>query len=379
MAQSKGETILIGVGAPLSGAAAPLGLEMKQAIELAIDEKNAGGGIFGAKVALEIADDASNPAKAETVARDFCSMSSLLGIVAHFDSDVTLVASGFYHECGLAMITPIASNPDVTERGFTNVFRFTNRDDQTGRAIAKYFFERLGKRRAVAIENVTMYGKSMSRAFIDAFTVLGGHILARRTVQVGVRDFAAEVKTLPSEFDVLFYSGMLEGAFILKAMRAAGLNQLFAAGDGCWDIPHFLEPAGASATEGEGVLVLSASPEIGRIPGSAAFAEKYYHRYGSIINYAANSYDSARVLLQAIEDAVTASKTIPTRAEVIEAMRKIRFQGIGYRRPTEWNEKGDNLATITALHIVKDGRFQQIAEFAAENKSLSAGLGEAVR
>lgn len=49
----QGGTIRIGIGAPLSGSSAVLGTEMKQAVELAIDEKNARGGILGAAIAAE--------------------------------------------------------------------------------------------------------------------------------------------------------------------------------------------------------------------------------------------------------------------------------------------------------------------------------------
>jgi branched-chain amino acid transport system substrate-binding protein len=361
-----GQTILIGVGAPLSGTSAPLGCEMKQAIELAIEERNAGGGICGAKIEVRIADDASDPGKGEIIARDFCSTPGLIGVVGHFNSDVAIAASTIYHDRGLAMITPIASNPAVTEGGFSNVFRFTNRDDRTGLGISKYLFERLNKRHAVVIENTTMYGKSMAENFVEAFTFLGGQVMERRIFEAGANNFTAEVETLPENFDVLFYGGMLEGAFILKAMRAASLNQLFAAGDGCWDVPHFVEPAGHSATEGEGVLVLSASPEVGRVPGSAEFAQKYIRKHGPIINYAVNSYDSARVLLLAIENAIAANEKIPTRAGVINAMRELKFQGIAYRRPIQWDRKGDNLAAITALNIVASGHFRQIAEIGCE-------------
>ncbi len=43
-AQLKGHMIRIAIGAPLSGGAASFGVEMKQAVELAIEEQNAAGG-----------------------------------------------------------------------------------------------------------------------------------------------------------------------------------------------------------------------------------------------------------------------------------------------------------------------------------------------
>ncbi|TIN67228.1 MAG: branched-chain amino acid ABC transporter substrate-binding protein, partial [Mesorhizobium sp.] len=47
------EAIRIAIGAPLSGNAAALGAEMKQAIELAVKEQNADGGIAGFAIMVE--------------------------------------------------------------------------------------------------------------------------------------------------------------------------------------------------------------------------------------------------------------------------------------------------------------------------------------
>lgn len=71
-------------------------------------------------------------------------------------------------------------------------------------------------------------------------------------------------------------------------MRDAGLPQLFAAGDGCWDTLNFLRPAGSAVNEGEGVLILSASHGTGYTEESSSFAQKYLGRHGPIINYALN-------------------------------------------------------------------------------------------
>jgi ABC-type branched-subunit amino acid transport system substrate-binding protein len=74
----------------------------------------------------------------------------------------------------------------------------------------------------------------MADGFTQTSMQLGGQIVGRRAVKGGDRDFGALVRTLPQDFDLLFYGGMFEATFILKAMRAAGLSQRFASGDGCW-------------------------------------------------------------------------------------------------------------------------------------------------
>jgi branched-chain amino acid transport system substrate-binding protein len=250
----------------------------------------------------------------------------------------------------------------VTDQGGRNVFRFTNRDDETGAAIARHLYHVRDKRRAVVVETATMYGRSMAYQFMRAFAELGGEIVSHCTVHEGDREFGPLIRSLPTEFDLLFYGGSFEGALILRAMRAAGLRQLFAAGDGCWDLSNFLEPAGNASTAGEGVLVLSATPEVGRVPGSQGFAERYRRRYGPIGNYAVNSYDSMRLLLCAIEGVAGAIAGIPTRQQVVAAVRDISFEGIAYPDLVEWDDKGDNRAALTALNTVERGRFREVAE-----------------
>src|SRR5213592_3836552 len=145
-------------------------------------------------------------------------------------------------------------------------------------------------------------------------------------------------------------------------MREFGLNQLFACGDGCWNVKGFIQPAAGAATKGEGVLVLSAAPAVGRIPGSSAFAERYTKRFGPIGNYAVNSYDSARLVLAAITQAARAKGGLPTREDVVAALRRLHYQGIAYVRPVEWDAKGDNMAAVIFLNVVEGDRFKEVGE-----------------
>lgn len=362
---SRNQSISIGIATPLSGSAAALGKEMKQAIELAIEEKNASGGIRGTSIIAEVADDGSDPQKGKAIAQDFGNNTDLIAAIGHYNSDVSIAAAGVYNEYDLAMINPIASNPELTEHGLPNIFRYTNRDDETARAIAGYLFNTLHKRRAVIIEGATAYGKSMAGHFRSAFDELDGSIIYYEQLKKEEQDYEGLVSRLPQDFDFLFYGGSFEGASILMAMRKAGLKQLFAAGDGCWDLANFLRPAGNAASEGEGVLILSASHAAGHAKGSPEFAEKYDQRYGPIINYALNCYDCANLLIRSIEHAANLKSGIPGRTDVLSALRNIKFQGIGNSHPVQWNLKGDNVSAITMLNVVKNGRFHEIAEIAS--------------
>jgi branched-chain amino acid transport system substrate-binding protein len=58
-----GQDIRIGVAGPLTTPSATFGVEMRQAVDLAIDERNAAGGLLGAKVVAEVIDDQADAEK----------------------------------------------------------------------------------------------------------------------------------------------------------------------------------------------------------------------------------------------------------------------------------------------------------------------------
>jgi branched-chain amino acid transport system substrate-binding protein len=98
------------------------------------------------------------------------------------------------------------------------------------------------------------------------------------------------------------------------------------------------------------------------VPGSAAFAERYTKRFGPIANYAPSSYDSARLVIAAIQQAASARGGLPARGEVVAALRKVQYQGIAYARPVTWDAKGDNTAAVIFVNVVEGDRFKEVGE-----------------
>ena len=358
-AQTAAKEVKIGIGGPLTTTSAGFGVEMRQAVELAVDERNTTGGLDGTKVVALAIDDRADIDSGKAVAKGFCEDPEILGVVGHVNSGVTIATGQVYADCGLAVITPMASNPKVTESGFATMFRLTNRDDRKGPALARYLIQKMGKRRALVVDDDTPYGVGLADQFVAGF-VAGGVIVDRKSVKVGDQNFTHFIKAWPKDFDVVFFAGIREGALILKEMRAQGLAQLFSCGDGCWDTKAFILAAEGAATKGEGVRVLSAAPALGDVPGSAEFAAKYTAKHGPINNYAASSYDAARVLMAAIAEAAKRERAKPSRAAVVAALRALSFQGIAYAKPIQWTEKGDNKSAVIFVNVVDADRFKQI-------------------
>jgi branched-chain amino acid transport system substrate-binding protein len=355
-----GQEIRIGVAGPLTTPSATFGLEMRQAVDLAIDERDSAGGLLGGKIVAAVIDDQADAEKGKAAAKSLCDDPHVLAVVGPVNSGVMLASEKVYADCGLPIVTPMASNPAITEQGLANVFRLTNRDDHKGPALARWLATKMGKKAAVVVDDGTPYGKGIADQFSSGFAGVGGAVVKRWTAKAGQTDFTAEVAEWPKDFDVLFFGGIKEGAYVLREMRKAGLNQVFACGDGCWSLGGFIKPAEGAATAGEGVRVLSAAPALGKVPGSAEFAERYKARFGPINNYAASSYDSARVVMNAIEAAAMKRGGMPDRADVLAALKDIKFQGVAYAAPETFDAKGDNTAAVIFVNDVDGDRFREI-------------------
>src|ERR1700729_1748202 len=132
LANSATAQVKFGVGGPITGANAATGAQMKNGVDQAATDINAGGGILGQKIAVEYGDDVSDPKQGVSVANGFAG-DGIKFVIGHYNSGVTIPASEVYQENGILEITPASTNPTVTERGMWNIFRTCGRDDQQGK------------------------------------------------------------------------------------------------------------------------------------------------------------------------------------------------------------------------------------------------------
>ena len=89
-ADLSGQEIRIGVAGPLTTPSATFGVEMRQAVDLAIDEQNAAGGVSGGKIVAVVVDDQADPEKGKTVAKALCDDPQVLAVVGPVNSGVML-------------------------------------------------------------------------------------------------------------------------------------------------------------------------------------------------------------------------------------------------------------------------------------------------
>src|ERR1044071_8373787 len=113
-------TIRIAAIAPTTGPQAEVGQDLINGIKIAVDERNAKGGILGKKVELVVFDDTADPKEAVSVAHKITSDPTIVGVVGHMNSGTTKPATPIYNQAGLPVAIPSPTNPEITKQGLTN-------------------------------------------------------------------------------------------------------------------------------------------------------------------------------------------------------------------------------------------------------------------
>jgi branched-chain amino acid transport system substrate-binding protein len=173
--------VRIGHAAPLTGGIAHLGKDNEYGARLAIEQANEKGVTIGGnkvKFQLLAEDDEEKPDRGPIIAQKFAD-AKVAGVVGHLNSGVTIPASDVYNKAGIPMVSGSATNPQLTEQGFKNVFRVVGRDDQQGPAIASYLLSEFKPKTVAVIDDATAYGEGLANEVEKALKAAGAEVVPR--------------------------------------------------------------------------------------------------------------------------------------------------------------------------------------------------------
>jgi branched-chain amino acid transport system substrate-binding protein len=322
-ANSSREAIHIGLAGSFSD---PIGLPMKLAAELAVEEINATGGINGHPVELLAKDDYADPDSAVFVANDLYA-SDVSAVVGHLFSGMTLAAAPVYNggDHPLVAISPSSSSPEVTTAG-TYTFRICPSDLAHGAVLAHWVRDRLHLTQGAVLYLNDQYGRGIRQTFVSEFTRLGGDLRSIDPYLGDRPDVGPYLDRLAQgrkpEF-LIIAGNRSEAEEIIRQARARGLRMPVLGGDGLEGI----QEAGALA---EGVYL--SSPYFPAIPTAAnrrfvqAFRKKY-PEVGLPNQPAAGAYD-AIYLLRDVITRVGADREAVRRALAGVGSASPAFEGV---------------------------------------------------
>jgi branched-chain amino acid transport system substrate-binding protein len=273
--------VKIGLVAPFEGRYRALGYEVLDAVKLAVQERNAQGGVGGAMIELVALNDDDDPGASAQRAREFAVDPDLLGAIGPFSPAALEAAAPVYSAHGVPLIAPATCAAGLIDAGLAGVYCLGLDEDALVSA--------LDARLAPSLHAAVAHGEGGA---FDGFPALGLPVIEAEGNALAVGAWRAE----PAQ--VYLYDGdALSAAELLLAMRGDGANAPL------WGGPSLARvqlPQIAGPAVGGSCYVIAAPPEADLTPGST-FATAYDERVGSPPGpWAGLTYDAANLLLDAV-------------------------------------------------------------------------------
>ena len=307
-------TVRIGHVGPISGPAAHLGKDNVNGARLAIADLNARGLRIGGKMArfeLVADDDAADPRQGVQAAQKLCDQ-KVNGVVGHLTSGSTIPASKVYNDCGIPHISPVATNPRLTQQGYKTTFRLLANDNVTGAGLANLVSNELKLTKVAIVDDRSAYGQGVADAFKKTAVAKGLKVVDTQFTNDKAIDFSSLLTAIKaSGAEVIFYGGLdAQAGPMLRQMQQLGMSKVrLMGGDGICTT-RLAELAGASDALAN-VICAEGGVSIEKMPGGPAWKKRYDAAYpGDFQGNAPYGYDAVMALAEAMQKANSADPKV---------------------------------------------------------------------
>ena len=345
--------VKIGVAGPMTGANAAFGEQYMKGAQAAADAVNAAGGVNGEKIVLVKGDDACEPKQAVTVAKDLTNQ-KVAGVVGHFCSSSTIPASEIYDEAGIIAITPGSTNPAVTERGLSAMFRMCGRDDQQGIVAGDYIVDVLKGKKVVVLHDKDTYGQGLADATKAQLEKRGVKPVLYEGLTRGEKDFSTIVtKIRGAGADVVYFGGLHpEAGPLVRQLREQGLKDVkFMSDDGIVTDELVTTAGGPQFVDGV-LMTFGADPRL--LPDSKTVVDEFRKKGTEPEGYTLYAYASVQTLAAAFNGAKSNNGE-----KAAEWLKKNPVKTVMGEKT--WDAKGDlKVSDYVVYQWDKDGKYHQL-------------------
>lgn len=342
------QPIRLGVIVDSSGASASLGISGRNGVQLAIEQRNAVGGIQGRSIEMLPHDDGFDPQRAKQAAKTLID-SQVDAVLGPMTSVIAEALAPSFTEANILLmgITPLSPLLAGQDDMFFRTLGHLNPD---ARSIANHLFKRMGVTQAsllVEQSNVT-FATPWVKDFTAHFTTLGGQVAAPVAFQRSPEAQYAELASaalMPDTQAVVIVSSALDTAMLASHLRQKRPDVVLATPS--WAAADALLEMGGRAVEG--VITGQAYDLSDQSPAFLAFKQAYQQRFGQPVDTAAvTAYNATQVLLTALRERQ------PQESPKQALLRIRHFASL--QQPIDLDQFGDG-ASRFYLMVVRQGRF----------------------
>jgi branched-chain amino acid transport system substrate-binding protein len=171
-ANAQASTIKIGMCVPVTGSAAEQGLWAQNGAKLALAAVNKAGGVLGKQVELVIEDDQTTNPGIVLAFSKLAAQSDIVGFLGSVRSTQVHAMAPDVLKLGKPVMIG-GTDPKLTHMDNPWLFRFRPNDSYSGRVIADYGVNTLGKKKWAIVHSTDAFGTAAGAALTTALEKLG--------------------------------------------------------------------------------------------------------------------------------------------------------------------------------------------------------------
>jgi branched-chain amino acid transport system substrate-binding protein len=352
---SSSDSYTIAFQGPLSGDNQQLGINEVQGAELAINQANEKGDL-GFKLKLLKADDIGDQSKAPSAAQQVLQDSTVVGVVGPAFSGPTKAVAKTYGDANVGLISPSATNPDLTAQGFTTFHRIVPADNVEGVQAADWLSKKAKK--VFVIDDLSEYGKGAGDQVRAQLKKNGTQVISEG-VDAKTDDYSPiATQVARSGAQAMFYGGYdAQAVKLAKALKAANFKGIPVGGNGVKS-SVFSDGAGAA---GDGWFFSCGCLDAVTAPGAEDFTKAYKAAYqDDPSTYSPEAYDAANAMIEAIKAAKKAGSV--TRESVAKAITDLDYKGITTTIKFQQNGELEEKSQVINLFEQKAGAIKVVGD-----------------
>ncbi len=348
-------TVTIGMLAPITGPAASIGSDQLHWAQFYVSQWNKKASA-PFKLKLVQGDTQLDPSKASTVAQQFASNKSIVGVIGPAGSQEVIATAPILKRAGLAFISGSATRVDLTNGKWRGYFyRVVPNDGVQGPTDAAYMTSKLGVKSGdsvMVVDDQESYSTGLADIVQKALEAKGIKV-DRESISQKDTDFSSLVAKVGSDTKVVFTPFQLSSQTQLLAqqLQAQGKKAVVFATDGSFDVSKF---------NVNGSYISFFAADVTTIPADSAIVKAFHKQFpGATSPFGAPNYVAAQVYATAISAVCKAKKPI-TRASVRAAVAKVKLPNtlIG---PIAFTRNGDVAGAKFHIFKITNGKYVTVS------------------
>jgi branched-chain amino acid transport system substrate-binding protein len=338
--KGSGNTIKIGWIGPLTGDVSSIGTVNKAAVQVAVDEVNATGGVNGKQIQMFYEDAQCNAQLAVSAAQKLISINGVSIIISECSTE-TSAFGPMAMQNKVIVFSPVSSAPSLSQLG-KYFFRDYPSDSFAGKFEADYAYNKLGARKVAILYHISDYGTGLKDVFTQEFQNLGGTIVDVEGASQTATDYRTALSKIKGLNPDLIYSPMYpDGATIaLTQASQLGMKTKFL------DSDAFDDPNLEKAVSGKGTFLFA-------IPATASLPQDLQKKISAITGGTdmpagtGPSYDAIKIIAAAI------IKTGTNPDRLADAIRATQYDGVSGH--IAFDQNGDLTTVAYTVEQIKNG------------------------